>query len=103
MHPHEQTKAEFRSSLAATWGYMPDVRLANQMHKNAVAQALGEGTAVPARVLRQYSGTDWSQHPLSRNCKPRPKRATVKANFYEIGMSILADGMTGFNSQRGNR
>lgn len=99
MHPHEQTKAEYRSTLAEAWGYMPDVRLANQLHKNAVAQALGEGTAVPARVLRQYSGTDWSQHPLSRNCKPRRRRV----NFYEIGMSILADGMTGFNSQRGNR
>lgn len=54
MHPHEQTKAEYRSTLAQAWGYMPDVRLANQMHKNAVAQALGEGVDVPARVLRQY-------------------------------------------------
>lgn len=106
---HELTKAEARAKLKADWGYDPGARAANLLHRNAIAAALGAGIAVSPRILSEYGGTDWTNHPLYRNgsnplpMKPATKaseKQTTKANFYETGVAILASGMTGIGTRR---
>lgn len=85
-----------------------DARYAGQIHKNAIAQALGQGITVSTAVLSDYRGFDWSSHPLSRkrtDLKPAPRQPTIgrssktTVNFYELGKAILASGMTGIDEE----
>jgi hypothetical protein len=95
---HEQRQADYVRNHA-----MYPAKVAKSMHRNAVAKALGENLHVPAEVLADYRGTDWSNHPLSRNRldlkppKPEPKRSSGDGSgFYGYALAMLAAHITGF-------
>lgn len=106
----QQTKAEYvKANKNADY---PDTRYWTQLHRNAVAKALGESEPVPARVLADYRSYDFASHPQYRGgsnpTKLKPKREPVdirnrdpnrKVGFLEVGIAILASEMTGFEKK----
>lgn len=107
----QQTKQSYINSQRELYGKSDprsDARYCGQIHKNAIAQALGKNELVPNEVLADYKSFDWSTHPACRNRTDLAKIKGVTAgksgkgciNFYALGCLILSEGMTGIGDDK---
>lgn len=81
---HEMTKAQFHQQLTNQRGYDPGARLAGQLHKNAIADALGKGETVKPEILAEHGKYDWSEHPAYKGAKEElaaPKQTPLSGNI----------------------
>lgn len=66
--PWQMTQREWRIHQRKA-GTFTDTRTINQVHQNAIAQAIAEGKDVPAEVLAEYPKIE--EHPIVRGAKQR--------------------------------
>ena len=106
---HTMTKADYIASQVKLFGKndpRANTRYCGQIHKNAIAQALGKNESVPTKVLVDYASYDWSTHPLCRNRTDLAKTYITTGrtkgnaiNFYALGCYLLSEGMTGIDDK----